>query len=170
MAMKRSPRQSRFAPLLAILAVVVMTLAACANYPSFNELGGDLDKLAIPQSWRLASTLANGPGGDVECVPHMETPDCPQLVRYYVATGSPEEAYQQGERTLLNAGFALDALPGGPCSLRPGRAVCTTDATAGDQRVWLRAFPADYDFTEIDIEDRSGPIVVISMWREWRDS
>jgi hypothetical protein len=140
---------------------------AC-NYPSFEELNADLDALAIPDGWRLADTLTNGPGGDIECLPPIGSRDCPQVIRYYVATGSAEDVYRQAEAMLVDAGYVLEPLAADPCDLSPGLPECAASAADDDKRIRLQVFLRDHDFgghEGVQIEDRSGPIVLISAWR-----
>ncbi len=162
-------RMATAGPSLVVLLSLV--LAGC-GYPSFDELNAELDKLAVPTSWRLADTLTNGPGGDIECVPPIAGRDCPKVIRYYVATGSSEDAYRQGEQLLTDAGFVLDSRRSEPCDLPAGLAACETSAVDADKRIRLQVFTPDHDFGDrgdIRIENRSGPIVSISMWRVGRD-
>jgi hypothetical protein len=160
-----TPRAASVA--LFLLVLVSVGLAGCSS-PSFDELSSDLDALAIPDGWRLADTLTNGPGGDIECVPPITSPDCPQVIRYYVATGSPEDVYRQGEEMLVDAGFVVDSPRADPCDLPAGLPLCYTLAAADGKRIALKVEAPDHDFGDfgdIRIEDRSGPIVSISAWR-----
>ncbi|MEO8511363.1 MAG: hypothetical protein ABI534_08980 [Chloroflexota bacterium] len=154
---------------LILLAVLCCALVACGS-ASFEELASDLDLLQVPDEWRLAATLTNGPGGDIECVPNLDSATCPQLTRYYVASGLPEDVYGQGEQMLIDAAFAIEPFPRGPCDLPGGVATCATYAAAGNQRVLLQVFPSDYDLTHVQIADPDGPIVSISIWREEEES
>lgn len=163
-----TPRAASVA--LFVLVLVSVGLAGCAS-PSFDELSSDLDALAIPDGWRLADTLTNGPGGDIECVPAITSPSCPQVIRYYVATGSPEDVYRQGEEMLLDAGFVVDSPRTDPCGGSAGSPACYASAAADGKRMALQVFAPD-DFRasgDIHIEDRSGPIVSISAWRARED-
>jgi hypothetical protein len=152
------------------LAVMCLALAACGNYPTFDELGADFDALRVPAGWRLADTLTNGPGGDIECVPQLSTPGCPKVIRYYVAQGSPLEVYEQAAEMVVAAGFAIDAAPNRPCDRWPGTSLCSAHAIANDRRLWVQVWSPDSQFTNVEIEDRSGPIVSVSVWREGRGS
>ncbi len=154
---------------LILLAMLCCVLVACDG-ASFEELASDLDLLQVPDEWRFAATLTNGPGGDIECVPNLDSATCPQLTRYYVASGLPEDVYGQGEQMLIDAAFAIEPFPRGPCDLPGGVATCATYAAAGNQRVLLQVFPSDYDLTHVQIPDPDGPIVSISIWREEEES
>jgi hypothetical protein len=154
-----------------MIVLLCVGLTAC-DHPSFEELNADLDALAIPDGWRLADTLTNGPGGDIECLPAIGSRSCPQVIRYYVATGTAEEVYRQGEAMLVDAGFVVDPPHADPCDRSAGLPECYTPAAANDKHIALQVFSADQEFRavgDIEIGDRSGPIVSISAWRVRRD-
>jgi hypothetical protein len=136
-------------------------------------LSSDLDKLSVPDSWRLAGSRTNGPGGDLECVPNYDNPICPGVTRYYVATGSPSEVYEQGAQMVVDAGFTIDSRSFDRCD-RDTRgsagSLCWAQAVADDRRLWVQIWPPDATFSEVEIEDRTGPIVSVAVWRDGKDS
>ena len=159
------PIAGRFSVML-----ICLTLVACGG-SSFEELGADLDRIPVPDEWRFAETVTNGPGGDIECVPGFTVPSCPKVTRYYVAGGgSALEVSTHAAEMLTEAEFTMDDPSNDPCDRSLGGSLCSVHATAGDRRVWVQVWSPDYDFSDVSIEDRSGPIVSVSVWREAKDS
>lgn len=141
-------------------------LVGCGG-PSLGQLASDLDELAVPDAWHLVATFTNGPGGDIECVPNLDSTTCPQLIRYYVASGSAEDTYAQGEKLLVDSGFTLAPFPGDPCDLSlSGRPTCLMNARAGERRLRLEVFSEPDKVPNVQISERSGPIVALAAWRE----
>ena len=159
------PRFKRRAAWLTFV-MICSALVACGG-ASFDELGADLDGLQVPDDWRLEETLTNGPGGDIECVPGFNGPSCPMLTRYYVSgEDSALDVVTHATEMLTEAEFTMEVPPSDPCDRMAGGSLCSVHASAGDRRVWVQVWSPDYEFSDVSIEDRSGPIVSVSVWRE----
>lgn len=147
------------------VVVICLALAACGNSPSFDELNSDLEKLAVPDAWRLAASETVGRGGDVECDPVVGSPFCPKVIRYYVTTGTPREAYEQAAQMVVDAGFVFESTELDPCDRLPSSSECTAVAVANDRRLAIQVWPPDADLSALKIEDATGPIVSVTVWR-----
>jgi hypothetical protein len=79
------------------VVVVCLALAACGNSPSFDEFGSDLDKLSVPDSWRLAGSATFGRGGDIECEPIVGSPSCPSVIRVWRNGGDGGSALESSD-------------------------------------------------------------------------
>jgi hypothetical protein len=149
----------------AVLVVVCLALAACGNSPSFDEFGSDLDKLSVPGSWRLAGSVTDGRGGDHECDPIVASPVCPNVSRYYVAEGATRDVYEQAAEMLVGAGLTLESTGLDPCDRLEGMSLCSVQGVVNDRRMWVQVWPPEAEFTGIQIEDATGPIVSVTVWR-----
>jgi hypothetical protein len=140
--------------------LVVSVLTACG--PSLHELQSILDEFQPPADWRLAATQTYGPGGDVDCMTGLL--QCPHATRYYVATGTPQAAYAQLEQLAIGAGFIIDRQPVAPCDIPAGAAACEGKAARSDLAASLSVYADNYEFPNVQIDDRTGPIVAVTVW------
>jgi len=147
------------------VVVVCLALAACGNSPSFDEFGSDLDKLALPDTWQLAGSVTYGRGGDIECEPIVGSPFCPNVSRYYVAEGTTRDVYDQAADMVVGAGFTLELTGRDPCDRLEGMSLCSVQGVTDDRKLWVQVWPPDAEFTGIQIEGATGPIVSVTVWR-----
>jgi hypothetical protein len=108
-----------------LIAVVALGLAGCRDTKPYTEA---LDSLALPASWEVVKTLTQ-PSTDV-CV------NCPQVLRYYVATGELTDLLEELKAAVTNAGFASLQIGSPTCELNDNTGLaCTVTATKNDIRL-----------------------------------
>lgn len=141
---------------------LLMCAALVGCGPSRAELAADLDRFTVPADWHHAGTVTRDGIGCVASYP------CPVATSYYVAAGEPAEVYAEAAEMLLEGGFTIEERSQDPCDRPAGLSICSARAAAGDRQVLLQIWSADRQLDDIDIQDRSGPIVTLAIWK--RDS
>jgi len=83
--------------------------------------------------------------------------------RYYVAEGATRDVYEQAAKMLGGAGFTLESTGLDPCDRLEGMSLCSVQGVANDRRMWVQVWPPGAEFTGIQIEDATGPIVSVTV-------
>jgi hypothetical protein len=92
-----------------MLAILLPAALLGCGHPDAAHYAALLDGLQVPGGWELIRTITKSDsGGDIGCT-QFATPDCPSVVRYYLAPAdSAGPIYAQGKDILAAAGFAID--------------------------------------------------------------
>ncbi len=153
----------RRTPILVI--VVAMVVAGCFAGPGADHYAAVLDKLGIPADWELVRAAAREPGGEFECDTFIN-PDCPSVIRYYLAPGMAVEAFPTVKRILIDAGFTVDQEVIPACDARPSSPACfMTGSSAGD-RVYVSLFNPGYDVEGLGLDQAGRSLILASAYRE----
>ena len=140
------------------LAGLAVAGVACGQ--SAANLQAAIDHVATPADWRMAEQVVYQPnGGDQPCT--VVNGQCPRVTRYYVATGTPQDAFSVAEQMLADVGVTLD---GPSCSGSNDLSGPSCFGEGTNDYAWsASANPAEANLG-IDVGTRSGPIVVVSVW------
>jgi hypothetical protein len=130
----RATRRARPRALAALL-LAVLSLVGCRDAKLYVAA---LDALPVPAAWTTAKTVTQ-PSTDF-CA------NCPQVLRYYLATGEPKDLLEAARQAIVQAGFGSIQIGAPDCDVNDNTGLaCTVTATKDQIRLQANIYRAGSD-------------------------